>query len=66
MLHLNLGQEEYLTINGNIVIKLRAVEGKHAYLSIDAPREIPVVRGKVLERSGGKRPSCVDEVSPRK
>jgi len=60
MLHLNLAEEEYLTINGNITVKVRAVEGKRACLSIDAPREVPVVRGALLERTGGKRPPCVD------
>ncbi len=66
MLHLNLCQEEYFTINGNITIKVRAVEGKRAYLSIDAPREVPIVRGTLLERGGEKRPACVDAVPPRK
>jgi len=65
MLNLNLCQEDYITINGNIVIKLRSVEGRYAALSIDAPREIPILRGKVLERGGGQRPACVD-APPRK
>ena len=29
------------------------------YVTIDAPREVPILRGEVLERNGGKRPSCV-------
>jgi len=65
MLHLNLCEEDYLTINGNIVIEVSAVSGKYANLSIDAPKDIPILRGKVLERSGGKRPACLDE-KPRK
>lgn len=66
MLHLNLREGEYITINDNVTIKIRSVEGKYAYLSIDAPREIPVVRGKVLERMGNKRPSWVDTLPARK
>jgi len=65
MLNLNLCEQEYLTINGNIVIKVRAVGGRYTSLSIDAPKEIPILRGKVLERGGGTRPACVD-APPRK
>ncbi len=60
MLHLYLRQEEYFTINGNITVEVRAVSGKRACLVIYAFREIPIVRGAVLERGGGKRPACLD------
>lgn len=59
MLNLSLLPEEYLTINGNIVIQLSRVSGDRAYLSIAAPREVPVVRGAVLEREGAERPKCL-------
>jgi len=65
MLHLNLCEDDYLTINGNIVVKVSAISGKYANLAIDAPKEIPILRGRVLERSGGQRPACVD-AQPRK
>jgi len=66
MLCLGLAQEEYLTIGDNIVIKLSAVEGKRAYLSIEAPREVPIVRGTLLERGGRGRPACVGAAPRRK
>ncbi len=65
MLHLHLNENEYLTINGDIVVKIKAVGGKHACLSIEAPKEVPIVRGKVLERNGGTRPLCVDSATKK-
>ena len=29
------------------------------------PREVPILRGEVLERQGGTRPGCVRELSPK-
>ena len=57
MLKISLTQGEYLTIGDNIVVQLYRSEGGRSYLAIDAPREIPIVRGAVLEREGGQRPS---------
>ena len=59
MLKLSLLPDEYVTINGNIVVQVSRVAGGRAGLNIDAPREIPVVRGTVLERNGEKRPDCL-------
>lgn len=59
MLKLSLLPDEYLTINGNIVIQLTRVAGGRAYVAVDAAREIPIVRGTVLEREGGQRPDCL-------
>jgi len=66
MLSLGLAREEYITIGDNIVIKLRAVEGKRAYLGIEAPKELSIVRGTLLERAGRERPACVDAAPERK
>lgn len=60
MLKLSLLPTEYLTINGNIVVQLTRVAGGRAYVAIDAARDIPIVRGTVLEREGGKRPDCLE------
>ncbi|OUO37131.1 carbon storage regulator [Flavonifractor sp. An306] len=65
MLKLSLSPEEYLTINGNIVVQLNRINGGRAYLSVNAAREIPIVRGRVLEREGAPRPACL-ESSPRR
>lgn len=63
MLKLSLCPEEYLTINGDIVVQLTRVSGGRAYLSIEAHRSIPIVRGEVLEREGGARPACLSPAS---
>ena len=65
MLKLTLNQDEYLTIGDGIVVQLTDVGGHHAELTIYADRSIPIVRGEVLERQGGKRPACLDS-KPRK
>lgn len=64
MLKLTLRSGEYLTINGNIVVQFACVSAGYADVAIHAPREIPILRGTVLEREGGERPACLDP--PRK
>jgi len=59
MLCLNLNEGQYMTIGDNIVIQLDRMTGDRCRLVVNAPREIPVLRGEVFERSGGERPSCV-------
>jgi len=64
MLCLALTPGEYLTIGENVVVQVDRMAGDRCKLIIDAPREVPVARGRVLERGGGERPGCVFE-SPR-
>lgn len=59
MLCLNLTPGEYMTIGGNVVVQLDRVSGDRCKLVVEAPREIPILRGEVLERTGGERPACV-------
>lgn len=59
MLKLTMYPDDYLTISDNIVIHLTRAAGGHADVAIDAPREIPVLRGAVFERQGGQRPACL-------
>lgn len=59
MLCLSLVPGEYLTIGEDIVIQLDRMGADRCKLVIHAPREIPIVRGEVLERNGGARPECV-------
>ena len=66
MLKLSLCPEEYLTINGNIVVQLNRINGGRAYLSVEAAREIPIVRGNVLERKGASRPACLEAPARRR
>ena len=59
MLKLTLLPDEYLMVGENIVVQLLRVSGGRADVAIEAPRTVPVVRGAVLERRGGKRPACL-------
>ena len=59
VLCLNLNQGEYLTTGEDVVVQLYGISGDRCKLMINAPKEIPVLRGKVLERTGGQRPECV-------
>ncbi len=56
MLKLSLNSGEYINIGGNIIVQVYRVAGDRTYLAIEAPREVPVVRGSVLEREGEARP----------
>ena len=60
---LSMQPDEYLTINGNIVIHLHQINGGRARLGIDADRSVPILRGAVHERTGGERPPCLDKLS---
>ena len=66
MLSLQLREGEYLTIGENVVVQLNDVSGDRCKLVIQAPREIPVLRGELLERGGGTRPDCVFEAPQRR
>jgi len=61
MLKLTLLPGEYLTIGEGIVVQLAQSENGRAELAVQAPREVPILRGEVLERSGGQRPACLDQ-----
>jgi len=50
---------DYVTIGDDIVIQIDQLNNERAHLTINAPREVPVIRGEVLERNGGQRPGCV-------
>lgn len=65
MLKLSLLPGEYLKISDDIIVEVYRVDGKRSYLSIHAPREIPIVRGTVLERDGEPRPDHL-LVEPKK
>ena len=59
MLCLSLIPGEYLTIGDDVVVQLDRMAGDRCRLVIHAPREIPSLRGEVLERGGRERPDCV-------
>lgn len=59
MLNLSLKPGEYFTVGGDTVIQMSRLTGDRVHLTVTAPREVPILRGNVLERNGGVRPSCV-------
>ena len=59
MLCITMRKGDYFTIGENIVIQFDHISGDRVHLTVNAPREVPIVRGEVLERGGGKRPDCV-------
>lgn len=63
MLFLQLKTGEYMTIGGNVIVQLNDISGSRCKLMIEAPREVPVVRGELLERAGAERPECVLETA---
>ena len=64
MLSLQLKSGEYLTIGDNIVVQIFQLHGSAFRVEVTAPREIPIARGTVLEREGGKRPEGLRSKKP--
>ena len=57
MLSLQLKDGEYLTIGEDIVIQV--FTNSTIRVAVQAPRNMTILRGEVLERSGKERPACV-------
>ena len=47
-------EDETIVIGDNIVVTVVRVNGKRVRLAIEAPREIPIRRGELLEDSPSK------------
>jgi len=58
MLSLRITPGDYITIGDNIVVQVTQAPGAAFNVSIDAPRDIPIVRGAVHEKSAA-RPACI-------
>lgn len=54
MLSLQLKSGEYITIGDDIVIQIFEQSGSTFRVAIKAPREVPILRGEVHERSGDR------------
>ncbi len=65
MLVLQLRTGEYMTIGDDVVVQVSDISGNRCKLMIQAPKEIPVIRGELLERAGAGRPECVMEMPQR-
>ena len=64
MLTLQLKDGEYLTIGEDIVIQV--FTNSTIRVAVQAPRDMTVLRGEVLEQNGEERPDCLYDQSPEK
>ena len=64
MLSLQLRDGEYITIGKDIVIQV--FTGTTTQMLVQAPRDMTILRGEVLERNGEARPACLYGQSPEK
>nr|WP_325186632.1 carbon storage regulator [uncultured Oscillibacter sp.] len=64
MLSLSLPQGEHMTIAESVVVQADRISGERCKLMVQAPREVPILRGEVLERQGGQPPGCVVRTDP--
>lgn len=51
MLRMSVAAEEYLMIGENIKLVFLGGTGKHMRIMIDAPKEISIVRSRVIEKA---------------
>lgn len=65
MLSLQLKSGEYLTIGEDIAVQIFQA-GSSFRVAVKAPREVPIVRGEVLERQGEDRPDGLRTRRPKK
>ena len=65
MLCISMRPSDYFLVGEDTVVQFDRLSGDRAHLIINAPREVPILRGDVLERQGGQRPDCVRNLSPR-
>lgn len=59
MLCISMKAGDYFKVGDNTVVQFDRLSGERVHLTINAPREVPILRGQVLERNGEKRPDCV-------
>jgi len=64
MLSLQLKDGEYLTIGEDIVIQVFTTATIR--VSVQAPKNMAILRGEVRERNGEERPECLLDPSPMK
>ncbi len=58
MLSLRITSGDYIAIGDDIVVQVTQAQGSAFNVSIDAPREVPIVRGALHERAAA-RPDCI-------
>ena len=50
MLVLSRKAEQSIVINGEITVRIIAVRGNVVRIGIEAPKDVPILRGELLER----------------
>lgn len=65
MLSLQLKSGDYFTIGEDIAVQVFQQHGSSFRVQVKAPREIPIARGEVLERGGGRRPEGLRDRKPQ-
>ena len=65
MLTLRLDSGDYFKIGEDVTVQIFRDSGGKFIVSIDAPREIPIVRGAVLERDGMRKPEHLLTKKPK-
>ena len=60
MLSLQLKDGEYLTIGEDIVVQVFTTATIR--VSVQAPKNMTILRGEVRERNGEPRPDCIHDV----
>ena len=61
MLSLQLKSGEYVTIGEEIAVQVFKQSGDSFHVAVKAPREVPILRGKVLERTERRPPQSPSE-----
>ena len=61
MLSIGMKPGEYFTISEEIVVQYGGTDGNLGRVLISAPREVPVLRGKLWEQAGHPRPECLTD-----
>jgi len=64
MLCISMKVGDYFTVGSDTVVQFDDLVGERARIMVTAPREVPILRGELVERSG-QRPDCVLEKSKR-
>ena len=65
MLTLRMDSGDYFKIGEDVTVQVFRDSGGKFIVSVDAPREIPIVRGAVLERDGGEKPEHLLTKKPK-
>lgn len=66
MLSLQMKSGDYVTIGKDVVVQVFRDSGPQFHISIKAPKEIPIMRGAILERDGQERPDGLHKRGPKK